>query len=400
MYDKYELEAMAYSRLKKLAIVKAKQNKQKSSWVQSSNKNALINFLLHDGAKVPKAEPKTTPTTTPTTTKSEQPKAGGLEELITDMVMSRVSDTIEEGIGDALLTTESELVDTFQEEVKKLADKVDKKIETLQRPVKCFINDVEIPEIEGLQHEKFPFVLKCLKIFKCVWLMGSSGTGKSYLIEQCAKALGFSKEDGTYEYLKGSAGVTESHMTGRMTFDGTFIDGAVARSFRNGTFLCLDEFDGFDANTGLVFNSVFDEQGILSTPNDRENPFVMKNENFHVAVASNTTGDGSDFSYVGRNQLDLATLDRLQAVKVNIDYDKNVERALTGEFTDLADVLWDLRTRCEDNSLKRIVSTRLFLQGQKWRLAGLTNAEFLDIITTDWTSQECDKINLSGLKGE
>ena len=96
----------------------------------------------------------------------------------------------------------------------------------------------------------------------------------------------------------------------------------------------------------------------------------------------------------------MATLDRLQAVKVNIDYDKNVERALTGEFTDLADVLWDLRNRCEDNSLNRIVSTRLFLQGQKWRLAGLTNAEFLDIITTDWTSQECDKINLSGLKGE
>jgi energy-coupling factor transporter ATP-binding protein EcfA2 len=369
MYDKHELRAMSHGRIKKLAIAKAKQNGDKRSWIQTTPKDALITYILT--GEHPSWTPSAgTPSPNPTTSESSKvkitpkPKADGLESMITNMVLEQIGDTIEEGVGKAIEGTESALLETFMEETTKITERVDKKIATLQRPVKVYINDVEVEKVDGLKHKQFSKVLKCLKLFKRVWLMGPSGTGKSHLIEQCANALGFSKEDGTYEYVKGSCGVTESHLTGRMTFDGTFIDGSVARSFRNGTFLSLDEFDGFDANCGLVFNSVFDNQGILSTPNDKDNPFVLKNDGFNVAVASNTTGDGSDFEYVGRGQLDLATLDRL----------------------------------CNETSVRKIVSTRLFIDGQIWRLSGESNAGFIDTITEGWTKQECDKVDIKKLK--
>jgi len=421
MYNRNELEAMNIASVKKVAIAKANQNREKTSWVQSTPKDALIEYILGD-SKVPK-QPET-PSPTPkvrrngrynkeeqtrkpqaktgikSPTQQKHQAGGSLEETLANMVLDKIKPVIDDGINTAVGQTENELIETFTKKTDDLQDKVDKKISTLQRPVKVYINDVETKDVGGLKHKKFPLVLECLKHFKRVWLCGPSGTGKSYLVEQCAESLGFTAKKGNYEYLKGSAGVTESHMTGRMTFDGTFIDGAVSRSFRNGNFLCLDEFDGFDANAGLVFNSVFDNQGILSTPNDKENPFVLKDDGFHVAVASNTWGDGNDFDFAGRGQLDLATLDRLQAVKVYIDYDKNIERALAGEFTDLADILWDLRRRVNENSIRRTISSRLFLDGQTWRLAGKTNAKLLDIITTGWTREELDKVDYVGLKKE
>ena len=400
MYTKNELNAMAHSRVKKLAIARCKQDGFKSSWVQTVGKDDLVEYIVNGRQKEPSPTPK--PQGTPPQESTPLPKSneGGLEVTLANMVLDRIKPVIDDGIKGALDDTEHELIETFTKKTDELQGKVDKKIESLRRPVKVFINDVATKEVTGLKHKQFPFVLECLKHFKRVWLCGPSGTGKSYLIEQCADALGFSTDNQNYEYLKGSAGVTESHMTGRMTFDGTFIDGSVSRAFRDGSFLCLDEFDGFDANAGLVFNSVLDNQGILATPNDKERPFARKHDDFHVAVASNTWGDGNDFDYAGRGQLDGATLDRMQAVKVYVDYDKNVERSLAGDYSDMAECLWSLRSKCDSNHVRRTISTRLFLDGQTWMLAGKSINKLLDIITTGWTKEELDKVNYTKLHRE
>ena len=388
---------MAHGRVKKLAIAKAKQRGEKSSWIQTTAKGQLIDYIL-DG-RLPKESPPPTPSPKPTPTPSPQQTttSGSLE----DMLANKVAEKLGDDIYNRTEKIQGDLIEAFSEQTDELSKKVDKKINSLQRPVTVYIDDVKVDNVPGLKHKQFPFVLECLKLFKRVWLCGPSGTGKSYLVEQCARALGFSTDQGNYEYLKGSAGVTESHMTGRMTFDGTFIDGSVSRSFREGSFLCLDEFDGFDSNAGLVFNSVFDNQGVLATPNDKENPFVTKDKNFHVAIASNTWGDGNDFDYAGRGQLDGATLDRMQSVKVYVDYDKNVERALAGaEYGNMAEAFWSLREKCNKNHVRRIISTRLFIDGQKWMLAGKSVAKLLDIITTGWTKEELDKVNIREIKRE
>ena len=45
--------------------------------------------------------------------------------------------------------------------------------------------------------------------------------------------------------------------------------------------------------------------------------YVEANPNFRVIAAGNTTGHGADFEYVGRNQLDGASLDRFAVVKID-----------------------------------------------------------------------------------
>jgi hypothetical protein len=384
MYEYYELKNMNTHKLRKLCIAKCKQNGKLTSWVQFANKSDKMKYML-DGT-IPKREPQETPRMTEPTIKVT-PKSDGLTDMLVGAVMENIGSSVSETVNNAVSETQADLL-----------KKVDAKISSLQRPIEIHINDVKVSETGGLTHESFPLVVECLKHFGRVWLCGPSGTGKSHLVEQSAKALGFNKDGGNYHYVKGSAGVTESHLTGRMTFDGTFIDGLVSKPFRDGNFLFLDEFDGFDANCGLVFNSVFDGQGILSTPNDRNNPMVLKNDGFNVAVATNTWGDGNDFDYAGRGQLDLATLDRLQAVKVYIDYDKNIERALVGDFIETANMLWDLRSRTNANAVKRTISTRLFLDGQRWRKVGKSNDWLLDMITLNWTDMEKDKVAVDELK--
>ena len=91
----------------------------------------------------------------------------------------------------------------------------------------------------------------------------------------------------------------------------------------------------------------------------------------------------------------------MQSVKVYVDYDKNVERALAGaEYGNMAEAFWSLREKCNKNHVRRIISTRLFIDGQKWMLAGKSVAKLLDIITTGWTKEELDKVNIREIKRE
>ncbi|MCH7728630.1 MAG: hypothetical protein IH991_19420, partial [Planctomycetes bacterium] len=52
---------------------------------------------------------------------------------------------------------------------------------------------------------------------------------------------------------------------------------------------------------------------------------VDRHADFVCAAAANTFGTGADRQYVGRNQLDAATLDRFAACRLAFDYDVDLE---------------------------------------------------------------------------
>ena len=412
-WNRSELWEMATRELRNHCRRQCKTVGISRTWVNTASKAVKVAFLLmdeqtqreFDGSTLPEmkeiiTEDKNKDEYTIKTTFKPQKSSSedGLTDMLANLVSERIGGNVEGIIKDSVREVKTSMLEQFDAETSKTKKYVDGAIATLRKPIQVHIDGIPAVTIEEMTHEAFPEVLECLKHFGRVWLCGPSGTGKSFILEQCAKALGYSKDNDNYVYVKGGAGVTESHLTGRMTFDGEFVDGQVSSAFRDGKFLCLDEFDGFDANCGLVFNSVFDNQGILATPNDREHPMVLKNDNFIVGVASNTWGDGQDFNYVGRGQLDLATLDRLNLQKFEIDYDKNIERALSGDYIDMANMLWDLRSRTFSNSVSRIISTRLFVDGQKWRKLKKSNADILDKITVNWTNEERLKVNVKELK--
>jgi hypothetical protein len=83
--------------------------------------------------------------------------------------------------------------------------------------------------------------------------------------------------------------------------------------------------------------------------------YVEAHPNFRVVAAGNTTGHGADYEYVGRNQLDGASLDRFAIV--DIDYSPTIENGLAGE-AELADFCREFRKASQKVGVGIIVSYR------------------------------------------
>ena len=79
------------------------------------------------------------------------------------------------------------------------------------------------------------------------------------------------------------------------------------------------------------------------------------NENFRLVAAGNTYGTGADAQYVGRNELDAATLDRFVVVRWN--YDQELESRIIGD-KDLLKFGWAVRDAINKLKLPIIISTR------------------------------------------
>ena len=77
---------------------------------------------------------------------------------------------------------------------------------------------------------------------------------------------------------------------------------------------------------------------------------------FRVVAAGNTFGNGADYDYVGRNQLDAASLDRFAVVRV--DYSPAIEEACANGDASLLDFCRQFRKACVDGGIHTIVSYR------------------------------------------
>ena len=96
------------------------------------------------------------------------------------------------------------------------------------------------------------------------------------------------------------------------------------RAWENGGVFLCDEIDAGNANVLATLNALL-SQPIAAFPDG----MVARHQNFAFLAAGNTTGAGADMKFVGRNQLDGATLDRF--VFVFWEYDEDFEVHVAGE---------------------------------------------------------------------
>jgi cobaltochelatase CobS len=173
-------------------------------------------------------------------------------------------------------------------------------------------------KIDGIAHPLFESVLLCLSQNVPVALIGPAGSGKTTCAEMTAKALaaGF--------YMNGAISGTHEYL-GFVDAGGTYHSTPFRQAFEHGGIYCADEIDAGDPAAILVINSAL-ANGHMPFP-DQVEP-VKKHPDFRIVACANTFGLGADRVYVGRNQLDGATLDRFATFMW--DYDANLERALCG----------------------------------------------------------------------
>lgn len=169
-----------------------------------------------------------------------------------------------------------------------------------------------------IQHAYFEALLRIVKARRNSWLCGPAGSGKTTSASEVAKLLGlrfFAKSVGPQ--------VTESSLLGYQDANGKTVRTQLREAFEHGGVFLLDEVDAASPAVLVVINALL-ANGEASFPD----AVVEKHPDFVLIAGANTIGLGADRQYVGRQQIDAATLDRF--VLLDWPYDPRIEAAAAG----------------------------------------------------------------------
>jgi ATP-dependent Lon protease len=150
----------------------------------------------------------------------------------------------------------------------------------------------------GISHKNLPSLLKILSHHLNVSLVGPSGSGKTHAARQCAEAL-------RVDFYFTGAIANEYKLTGYMDAKGEYVTTEFRKAYENGGLFLFDEIDASFPQAVLAFNAAL-ANDFMDFPDNQ----VKKHKDFYCIAAANTIGQGADRQYVGRNQLDAASLDR------------------------------------------------------------------------------------------
>ncbi len=168
------------------------------------------------------------------------------------------------------------------------------------------------------QHYKFELLLKVCSARVNVMLVGPAGTGKTHAGSSVAKAM-----DLTFDALSVGPMTSKADLLGYQDATGNYHNTALVRQAVNGGVLLFDEIDAGHAGVLTTANAVL-ANGSFGTPIGMQ----KKHDDFIMMACANTFGTGADRQYVGRNQLDTATLDRFAVIEW--DYDESLEAMRCG----------------------------------------------------------------------
>ena len=232
-----------------------------------------------------------------------------------------------------------------REIVSEMIDEIPAEIITVDR------QGMELGTVKGVKHERFQDVMDVITSGLNPFLVGPTGSGKSFLAEQTSAALGlpfsahsFCPETGSHEIN----GYYE-HGTGK------YRTTAFRETYETGGVYLMDEVDAAPADITLLVNNAI-SNGIHRFP---DKP-VKKHKDFILIAAGNTIA-GATENYNGREKQDAAFLDRF--VEITVHYDEKFEKKLLS--TETADLLQKLRRSIDELGYDIPVSTRAGIQIEK-----------------------------------
>lgn len=168
----------------------------------------------------------------------------------------------------------------------------------------------ETTVIEG-SHDRLRWIVKGLTARSHIMMVGPAGTGKSHLAEQAAEALGYGDR---YGCISLSPTTPNSQILGYMDATGRYVESLYYKIYKDGGVFNFDEIDNSNPSTLAVINSGL-SNGQMAFPCG----MVKRHEEFRCVATANTYGRGADRQYVGRQQLDAATLDRFKVIEIPVD---------------------------------------------------------------------------------
>jgi len=277
------------------------------------------------------AQQEVAPMQTQVTEQSVQYSMGILEQAVVGLIAKTQTERIE-----------TEIMNQVQDEVRNF---IRSEYGSIERKINTVV-DGKAVKVDGVQHEKFETVLKFVANNEPVFLTGPAGSGKNVLCKQVAQALGL-------KFYFTNAVTQEYKLTGFTDANGNYQATQFYKAFTEGGVFMLDEMDASIPEVLIILNAA-----IANRYFDFPAPigYVEAHPDFRVIAAGNTIGQGADFEYVGRNQLDAASLDRFAVIE--IDYSPTIENAVTGNDTELVEFCRAFRKEAQKAGCSIIVSYR------------------------------------------
>lgn len=278
-----------------------------------------------------KAQPQPETQTSQVTEQSVQYSMGILEQAVIQLISKTQSEKIE-----------AEIMGNVESTIRNF---IQKEYGAIKRKITTVV-DGKKADVQGVQHEKFETVLKFVANNEPVMLTGPAGSGKNVLCKQVAQALGL-------RFYFTNAVTQEYKLTGFTDANGRYQETQFYKAFTQGGIFMLDEMDASIPEVLIILNAA-----IANRYFDFPAPigYVEAHPDFRVIAAGNTTGNGADFEYVGRNQLDAASLDRFAIVE--IDYSPTIENAVACGDNELVDFCRAFRNQAKVSGCAVIVSYR------------------------------------------
>lgn len=273
---------------------------------------------------------------------------------------------ITEAVGHALNNLSDSFNERLQSEITPLLDGIKKELSQVATKTVSVVRPDLAPVNVGKTHFLFEKVLKAVNARVHLYLVGPAGSGKTHLCEQVAEGLGLE-----FRALSVCAQSSKTDLLGYQNItNGEYITTGFREAYEKGGVYCLDEIDNGNANVISVLNSAL-ANGKCAFPDG----MVKMHEDFVLIACANTFGLGADRTYVGRNQLDAATLDRFAMIEFPYDEALELEIAPNKAFT-----VFVQGVRKELEKERVVISPRASIKGGKLLAAGWNIEDVIDSV--------------------
>jgi hypothetical protein len=278
--------------------------------------------------------------------------------------------------------TSSALMDVVGDAVAQLQEDIAAHVAAITAPIRITVDHVTASGTSSVTingaHPLLPEVLAWVQAKRHPFLIGPAGCGKTTLAEQLAESLGLPF------YTDGQLS-NEYQLLGFVDAAGNYHTTPLRQTVEHGGVYLADEFDGWDETAALALHQVT-SNGHMTFPDSPEP--VAKHPDCVIILAGNTWGTGADREYVGRNQMDAATLSRI--ISLPMDYDKGIERAIAGDDTELLFMVWKIRDNIRRLAMRHMCGTRELSHAVAGIAAGLDRSKVIatvirrDLSDSDW----------------
>lgn len=264
---------------------------------------------------------------------------------------------------DMLLTEKLTIIETklgtgqgiISEEIKAIQEDISKLKERKPTEVSINLDNKKIIDL-GLQHYQFPELVKMVSTGINIFLVGPAGSGKTTAAINVAKAL-------DVEFHFTGAIASEFKLTGFINAKGEIVSTEFRKAYENGGLFLFDEIDASYPQAVLAFNAAL-SNNYMDFPDTR----VTRHEKFYCIAAANTYGQGADRQYVGRNQLDAASLDRF--IFIDWRYDEKLETELA-KNQEWSTYVQAARKVVDELKIRQVISPRASMNGSTLLAIGI-----------------------------